>query len=137
MKYVLSIVAFCSIFLAACKKEGDHLEGEYAVLVGTWEWYHTFGHGGTGNHGFYDLNPSSWGTTCTIEFKKEGRFKIFLDGELDQKGYVQHNSNGAFTLHGKDYEQFSSFLEMHSDTVILSNLPFDEIHIDNYFSRVD
>jgi len=121
--------------LASCQKEGDHLEGDYAILVGSWEWYHTYGYGGTNIQGFYDLTPANYGSNFKIEFEKEGRFKTYVDGELEHEGYLDHNCNGAFTLHGKDYEVYNAFLELQSDTIHLSSLPFDQSNIWNYFSR--
>jgi len=134
-KFLLILILLFS--LASCQKEGDHLEGDYAILVGTWEWYHTYGYGGTNIQGFYDLTPANYSYTYKIEFEKNGRFKTYVDGELESRGIIEHYCDGAFILYDRDYERYSTFQEHNNDSIRMSSIPFDASNIINYLSRIE
>ena len=138
MKKLLFITVFILFLFSGCKKEGDHLTGDMEALVGTWSWYHTYGSGGTDIPGYHDRTPASTGDSYRIKFEKEGRFKTWKNGDVLNKGTVEHFNTRGFNMLDGNYEQYSSFHKFDDDTISLSSWPTDEgSNIRNYFVRVN
>ena len=128
----------CLLLFSSCEKpEGDHLTGDYEVLVGTWSWYESLGSGSTDVPGYYDSTPESLGDTYRVKFEKVGRFKTWKNGEELHEGTITHFSDGSIIFKDGSYQLSGTFREYNQDTIHLSSYPFDEINIRSFFRRVE
>ena len=129
-------LAFLVIFFSSCEKR-DRLDGDMEQYVGTWEWYETTGSGNTNTDGYYNSTPASTGNTYRIQLKKNGRFKTWKNGEVQNKGVLRHTDRNSVTLYDKDYELYTALQYFDNDTMRISHFPFDVNNLFQMFERVD
>jgi hypothetical protein len=77
-KILIAGIAMLSIFLTTCKKDISVPNAEFEKLFGTWEWVESFcGWSGPST-------PATVGYTETVEFNKNGTYKMFKDGHQQE-----------------------------------------------------
>jgi len=123
------------ISVTSCRKE--KLEGDHAVLVGKWEWYHTYGSGSTNRPGAIDDTPEEKGITYEIEFIEKGKFVMWKNGEKTNKGRITYINDNIIEVEGNEFHLTLLFCQMDTGTICIGNWPTNFPNTVNYFSRIE
>ena len=101
------IVAILSFILTSCSKDLSIPNPELEKLFGTWDWKQS-----SGGIGGQTNTPATVGYSQTVEFNKNGIYKIYKDGiQKDTKkfsltiGTSIYNSGSAYLINYKDINQ--------------------------------
>ena len=91
MKRITLILAIVVLGICSCKEEVPVPESE--LLIGSWNWEMTSGGfiGGTST-------PESRGVTQGIEFRDDGKYFIFTDGDISEFGEYTLQYEGSLLL---------------------------------------
>lgn len=93
-KLFIAVLLGISITLSACKKSIDLPHPELEKLFGSWEWI-----GSSGGFSGDNITPSSAGYSKTVEFRKNGVYRWYKNGKLEDKMRftVTQDSSSIFT----------------------------------------
>ncbi len=101
--WTFTIVTF-SLFLTTCRKDISLPSPDLEKLFGSWEWVQS-----SGGFGGQTTTPISAGYSHTVEFNKNGIYKWYKDGKLQDKmkftateGSSIYTTGTAFLIKYKD-----------------------------------
>lgn len=108
--FFLILILF--VFLLSCQKE---IDVPYNSLAGDYEWFYSE------NGQAFDVSPDQFGVRIT----KNGRVKLFKNGELEEKYRIIKTSNhisGSVTIQAKNGDD-PIYYSLRNDTLTSWNYP--------------
>jgi hypothetical protein len=105
--WTVALVATASLFLTTCRKDISVPNPDLEKLFGTWDWVGTYcGWSGASS-------PATVGYSQTVEFNKNGIYKMYHDGKQTDKrkftlteGSSIYTSGTAYLINYKDTKLF-------------------------------
>ncbi|MBN4070872.1 hypothetical protein JYT72_00050 [Crocinitomix catalasitica] len=146
MKPYVLLVTSLILFLVACKK--DKLEGDKSILIGKWEWTHSY-------YAFKQcdppaitstLTPESESTNYSIEFHEKGKVDFLVNEAVQEsyrvvcgeywgtpgliEGYIYSNIN----LNGNENNKLDGYIINQDTLMIIRGFPYydPEDNCENY-----